>query len=307
MSDQDKVLIINPLKNINAVKALASEPRVQILNLLKKDPLNVNDIASLLNLPQSTAATHITILEKANLLSTKTIKAKKGNQKICYPSFSEIIIQFPDVPKEQDNYLDVEMPIGIFNNFEVTSPCGLCSSESIIGYLDIPDSFLNPDRVKAGLIWCGSGFFEYKFPNNSISKAKEVQKIEFIMELSSEVPGTDKNWPSDITMWVNNLEIGTWTSPGDFGDKRGSLTPQWWKLKGSQYGLLKHWVISKEGSFIDGVKISNISLDDLHVQDHHSIKMKIGVKENAEHLGGMNIFGKNFGNYDQGIILRMYF
>ena len=43
------------------------------------------------------------------------------------------------------------------------------------------------------------------------------------MELSSEVPGTNANWPSDITLWVNEIEIGTWTSPGDFGDKRGVL------------------------------------------------------------------------------------
>ena len=37
------------------------------------------------------------------------------------------------------------------------------------------------------------------------------------------------------------MEIGTWTSPGDYGDKRGVYTPQWWKLKGSQYGKLKTW------------------------------------------------------------------
>ncbi|GHV78648.1 hypothetical protein AGMMS49944_04390 [Spirochaetia bacterium] len=59
--------------------------------------------------------------------------------------------------------------------------------------------------------------------------------------MSSETPGTNKNWLSDITMWINTIEIGSWTSPGDFGDRRGMLTPSWWKLEGSQYGLLKHW------------------------------------------------------------------
>ena len=59
------------------------------------------------------------------------------------------------------------------------------------------------------------------------------------MELSSEVPGTAANWPSDISVSVNKIDIGTWTSPGDFGDKRGVYTPDWWKLKGSQYGMLK--------------------------------------------------------------------
>ena len=95
--------------------------------------------------------------------------------------------------------------------------------------------------------------------------------------------------------------------PGDFGDKRGKYTPDWWKLEGSQYGLLKNFYITNEGSFIDGVKISDVTISDLHIPDHHSIRVKVGVKEDAVHMGGMNIFGKGFGNYDQGIILRTYF
>jgi len=131
--------------------------------------------------------------------------------------------------------------------------------------------------------------------------------LELSMELSSETPGTNKDWLSDITMWINKVEIGTWVSPGDFGDKRGKYTPSWWKLEGSQYGLLKHWSITDEGSFIDGVRISDIKLSDLNIPEHHSIRMKIGVKDDAVHMGGMNIFGRGFGNYDQGIVLRTYY
>jgi predicted transcriptional regulator len=64
--------------------------------------------------------------------------------------------------------------------------------------------------------------------------------MEFSMELSSEVPGTSApTGPATSPLSVNGTEIGTWTSPGDFGDKRGVYTPDWWKLKGSQYGKLK--------------------------------------------------------------------
>ncbi len=52
---------------------------------------------------------------------------------------------------------------------------------------------------------------------------------------------------------------------------------------------------------------NDVKLSDLKISEHHSIRMRIGVKEDAEHMGGMNIFGKGFGNYDQGIILRTYF
>jgi len=34
--------------------------------------------------------------------------------------------------------------------------------------------------------------------------------------------------------------------------------------------------------------------------------VKIGIKEDAEHVGGLNIFGRGFGNYDQDLVLRMY-
>src|SRR5574344_259879 len=307
MEDIDSTLVINPLEDIDKLKALASEPRVSMLNLLREQRLNINEIAEALKLPQSTVATHISILEEAGLIVTESVKAKKGNQKICRPAFRELLVQFPEKPNAEKDYVDIEMPIGIFTDCHVTTPCGLCSTEHIIGLLDIPDSFLNPERMKAGLLWCGSGTFEYKFPNNTMYESKKLSKIEVSMELSSETPGTNSNWPSDITMWINKVEIGTWVSPGDFGDKRGKYTPSWWKLEGSQYGLLKHFSVTDEGSFVDGIKISDIKLGDLSIADHHSIRVKVGVKEDAEHMGGMNIFGKGFGNYDQGIILRTYF
>lgn len=307
MEGFETTLVINPLVDLNKIKALASEPRIRMLDLLRKKTCNINEISDELSLPQSTVATHISILEDAGLLITESVKAKKGNQKLCKPAFKELLIQFPEEKKDQKNFIEVEMPIGIFTDCQVTSPCGLCSQDKIIGFLDIPDSFLNPDRMKAGLLWCGSGFFEYKFPNNTMYDQKKLEKLELSMELSSETPGTNSNWLSDITVWINRTEIGTWTSPGDFGDKRGKYTPEWWKLEGSQYGLLKNFYVTNEGSFIDGVKLSDVTISDLHIADHHSIRVKVGVKEDAVHMGGMNIFGKGFGNYDQGIILRAYF
>jgi len=32
--------------------------------------------------------------------------------------------------------------------------------------------------------------------------------------------------------------------------------------------------------------------------------MRLEVKENARNVGGMNIFGKRFGNYGQDILMR---
>jgi predicted transcriptional regulator len=307
MEENPKLLGIDPHHDIETLKGLSSEIRISILNLLSSKSLNVNEIAASLGLPQSTVATNIAMLEEVGLIQTEMVKAKKGSQKMCRAFYKEILIQFVDEKKTDDNVIEVEMPIGLFTSFEVSAPCGLCSPESIIGYLDVPDSFLNPDRMKAGLLWFEKGYVEYKFPNNSLYKDKAIKKLEIVAELSSETPGTDKNWLSDITLWLNTKEIGSWTSPGDFGDKRGKLTPEWWKLEGSQYGLLKRWSVTDDGSFMDGVRISDVTLEDLALSEHHSIRVRIGVKDDAEHLGGLNIFGKGFGNYNQAIILRLYF
>lgn len=302
-----KVLLIDPSERQDIIKGLASEVRIAILKLLRTGgPKNVNQIAEELLLPQSTVSTNLQILEDAGLINTESQKARKGSQKVCRSAFQEILISFTEPGADRrDDLIEVSMPLGLYTQFEVTAPCGLCSKDGVIGLLDVPDTFLDPDRMKAGLLWFTRGFVEYQFPNNTLLKKAKPKALEFSMELSSEVPGTSPNWPSDIFLQINGVEVGTWTSPGDFGDQRGVYTPDWWKLAGSQYGKLKNWRINGQGSFVDGMKISGVTLDDLLIDQHRSIRMRIGVKEDAEHPGGINIFGHGFGNYDQDIVLRI--
>jgi predicted transcriptional regulator len=302
-----EVLVIDPVERQDLIRGLASEVRVAILKLLRTSgPKNVNEIAVELGLPQSTASLNLKILEDCGLVYTESQRARKGSQKLCHSAFQDILISFSEpVAEKLKDTIEVSMPLGLYTQFEVTSPCGLCSRDGVIGLLDVPDTFLDPGRMKAGLLWFTRGFVEYQFPNNTLLKKAKPRAIEFSMELSSEVPGTSPNWPSDIFMQINGVEIGTWTSPGDYGDKRGRFTPDWWKLAGSQYGKLKNWRVNGDGSFVDGVKISDVTLDDLDLNKHRSIRMRIGVKDEAEHPGGINIFGSGFGNYDQDIILRI--
>lgn len=300
-------LVVDPEDDIEVLKGLASPIRVKILKLLHmQGAMNGNDIAEKLNLPQSTVSTNIQILEGAGLIRTETQKARKGNQKICHSMFDEVLVMFKeDIKPLKSDTIEVAMPLGLYTSCEVSAPCGLCSTEGIIGLLDVPDTFLDPDRMKAGLIWFTRGYLEYQFPNNAKLSHSKIEAMEFSMELSSEVPGTSADWPSDITLSVNGTEIGTWMSPGDFGDKRGVYTPDWWKLKGSQYGKLKSWRVTLDGSYVDGIKISPVSLVDLDLANHHSIRLRIAVKDDAKHPGGINIFGRGFGNYDQEIIMRL--
>ena len=72
--------------------------------------------------------------------------------------------------------------------------------------------------------------------------------------------------------------------------------PRWWKLEGSQYGALTQWHISSKGTFMGAKKLSSVTLAQLRLAEHHSIRLRIGIDDDAAHPGGVNIFGRGFGN-----------
>ena len=126
------------------------------------------------------------------------------------------------------------------------------------------------------------------------------------MEISSEFPFYNDDWPSDITFSLNDIEVGTWTSPGDYSDIRGKNNPEWWPENMNQYGILKTLQITNHGTYMNGEKLSNISIDKFKdAIDYWTIKFEI--KESAENVGGLTIFGRGFGDYEQEIKLRVYF
>lgn len=299
-------LLLTPENGGEILKSLAAPARLAILSLLhERGPLNVNDIADLLELPQSSTSSHINSLESTGLIKTESQKGRKGSQKVCRAVYEEIVLSFTGTKQADQNIIEVAMPVGLYSEFDVEAPCGLCSDAGIIGFLDSPDTYLSPDRMRANLLWFTRGYVEYQFPNNARIAGKAISELELIMELSSEVPGTSDNWPSDINLSINGQLVAVWTAPGDYGDQRGKYTPDWWKLAGSQYGHLKSFRVNQNGTYIDGMLVSKVTLSDLNLEDHRSIRVKISVPDGTEHPGGINIFGKKFGNYDQDIVLRL--
>ena len=57
---------------------------------------------------------------------------------------------------------------------------------------------------------------------------------------------------------------------------------------------------------IDGNKVSLVTLTDVDIRGHSSVKVRIGIREDAVNVGGVNIFGRGFGNYDQDLLMKMY-
>ncbi|MDO7906724.1 ArsR family transcriptional regulator [Paenibacillus sp. JX-17] len=292
-------------KSLPVYEALASEVRINILNLLAERPMNIRELAEALSLSSAIMTMHVKKLEKAELISTQMLPGRGGVQKVCSLAASKIEITMPQSRQDTRQFHQTEVSVGHFTDFEIEPTCGLATVERIIGEFDEPRYFLDPERVNAKVLWFSKGFMEYKAPNFLLASEKP-EELEISMELSSEAPFTNANWPSDITFFLNDVCLGSWTSPGDFGDNRGKYTPAWWPDVVNQYGLLKRLRVTGKGTFMDGIQISNVTLDQVSIEQKQW-KFRIAVLDDAKHIGGATLFGTGFGNYNQDILFRLYY
>lgn len=285
---------------LETFKTLGSDTRIQILNiLLENEQMSMNQLATELNISNGALTGHIKKLEECGLINISNESAGHGNQKMCSVTQDRIIVDIKK-PIDYKNVFETEIKVGQFSRHQVWPTCGIATSESLIGEFDDIRYFNHPDRFTANILWFTKGYVEYTIPN-LIPSNQRITQLSISAELSSEAPGIDNNWPSDISFYINDTKIGMWTSPGDFGDVHGMFTPQWWPQNWNQYGLLKLLVINDYGTYIDGLKISDVSTLSLHLDYSSDIRLRLAVENDSEHVGGITLYGKSFGNYDQDI------
>lgn len=285
-------------------KALGSDIRIQILKiLLENNQMSMNQLANELNISNGALTGHIKKLEECGLISTSNDSSGHGNQKLCSLIQDRILVEI-EKPIDLSNVYNTSIKVGQFSSHNVYPTCGMATSSFVIGELDDVRYFDHPDRFNADIMWFTKGYVEYVIPN-LIPHNQKITQLSLSAEISSEAPGIDNNWPSDISFYINDTLVGTWTSPGDYGDVRGMFTPEWWPQNWNQYGLLKLLVINHKGTFIDGLKISDITTSELNLDYTSTIRFRIAVEENSAHVGGLTIFGKSFGNYDQDIVVSI--
>ncbi len=75
----------------------------------------------------------------------------------------------------------------------------------------------------------------------------------------------------------------------------------------TQYGTLKTWEVSEEKVSIDNVYLSDVTVQDLNILERDYISFRIGIKEDAIHKGGINLFGRKLGDHPQNIKFKMTF
>ena len=298
------------IKNIDSgldvFKALGSELRINIIKLLLENgEMNMNEIASSLGITNGALTSHIKKLEESGIIKVVTEHGGHGNQKMCRVAVDRILIDIEsDTLEDNKNIYNTEVRVGHYSDYEIYPTCGLATVKSMIGEVDDPRYFAHPDRVNAGILWFTKGHIEYMIPN-LLPASTKIEQITLSLELSSEAPGVNSDWPSDISFYLNDRKLGVWTSPGDYGDMQGIFTPDWWFPNWNQYGLLKMIVVNKKGTFVDGLKISDVNIKEFNLDYKSTIRFRFQIEENAKNIGGLTIFGSGSGNYNQDIKVRI--
>ncbi len=302
------MLYLSSLKEAEEVfKALSTPMRLRIMELIyENNHMSMNDLAEALQLTNSAISMHVGKLEAAGLITIQTTSGKRGIMKVVRPRFERLIVDMSSSSSRASKlcYTD-EINIGHYIKANVHPTCGLATSGNLIGDLDNPKVFSYPERFKADILWIGSGSITYNLPNR-LRPGQLLTEIQISFEICSECPEHNDDYPSDIYFDINGKNLGKWISPGDFGNRRGLLCPNWWLDGLNQYGLLKTLIINNAGTFMDGtLKLSNTTIDDLAIDYNSEINLTFSVPTDTANCGGLTLFGESFGDYSQNIRAKL--
>lgn len=287
-------------------EALSSDARIKILEMIMdNNELNLDSFAKKLGISNSAVTMHIRKLSEAGLINIATASGIRGSKKICTLTCEKIMVELNKEAVSTDIH-STELNIGQFSDYDVMPTCGIATADKIIGEFDEPRYFSYPERYNAAALWFSCGYLRYRLPN-SLRANEELTELQISFEIASEAPGFSAHYPSDIYFSLNGIELGFWTTPGEYNDRRGIFTPDWWFLNLGQYGKVKMLSVNSQGTFIDGFEISDVTLDRLNITPNSEISFVISAPKNAANRGGLTLFGKNFGDYNQGIVVNMLY
>ena len=212
---------------------------------------------------------HVKVLEDAGIIKTEVQPSVRGTMKLCTRKLDYIAMDLtPHEEQQQSTSITLSMPIGGYSIAERIQPtCGLASRNAYIGEMDTVSCFYHPERFQAQLIWFQAGMLEYRFSCINVDNL-DYNWLELSFEACSEAPMYRNPWKSDIAVAVNGHRLGIWTCPCDCGGRK-------------------------------------LNIRELDIDPGKFISVQIGIPEDAENQGGMNLFGEGFGDYAQPLVLRL--
>lgn len=289
--------------NFAILESFSSPTRIRIIELLNEQPMNIRALSDALDIKPPIVTRHIQMLEQAGIVRSELIAGKRGQQKVCHLQLEQMILNFKSKPEELKppvQKYEVIVPVGMYADFEVKPSCGLASEQSMLGMCDDPRYFADPVHRDARILWFGSGYIEYRIPNYMLYN-EQASSLEIALEICSETPCASSHLqPSDIVFSFNDIDVAVWTFPGKIGKGTGIYTPSWWH-KDIRHGVMKHIRVNEQGTYIDGIHASNVTIDQLALAADEEIVLRISSRRDAKRCGGVTLFGSGFGNYNQDI------
>lgn len=294
-NDENKTALI--------AKALSHPMRIRMLNQILKSPSSIIELKKLNGLTNSSVIFHLNILEEASLVVSRVKPNKKGKTLVFYVNFSDIYFSLQsNSDRSTSDTIEQSVGVGNFISVEPIEYIRLATENEFI-VLDKDDAY-NPLRFGAKLICMDNGSITYAF-SNAFAKRYSVKRLDFSLEICSESPYYCNDWKSEIIFSVCGTDVARYVSPADFGGVRGKLNPAWWDDKYSQYGELITVSIDGECVYLNGKKTGGeINLKKLALTDSDKITFSVRTELNSKYAGGFNIYGANFGNEPQDIVMR---
>ena len=292
-------------KNLAFFEALASPTRLKIIELLYNTPnLNIDMLAKAIGISNGAMTAHIKKLTDCGIVNVKLSSVGHGTQKLCSLSETKFSINLIDM-ESSSNCEIIEFNVGQYQNCNVSPTCGMADYEGPLFEYDLPNFFRYPEHFRAELLWYCNGYITFSFPN-PLDPTLIPKEIQISMELSSEGPFGATHCPSKIDFYAFDSYLGSFDSPGEFTDKHGHFTPDWWLY--GQYGELVTISITNTGTSICGFESSGFTLKELLAfgSSEELLNLKISC-ENPDTTGGITLFGKSFGNYPQGILMKVFY
>ncbi|MCQ2741910.1 MAG: helix-turn-helix domain-containing protein [Bacilli bacterium] len=289
LSDDNK----RRLQNIGL--ALSNEKRIDMLSAIHDGINSVTTLAKKLNIPNSNVIFHAKILEEAGLIYSEHLSSSLK----FHPTLNEINLVFFRNDLQNTvivNKLDYEIPVGAYTKIEYLLDSFHAFSEREELNINVKNLY-DFDKSKAQLISTRRGLISYPLRNEEA----ELESIVISFEACSETSAYDNEYKSDISVFINDLELLTYRCPGDFGGRHGLLNPDWYISFYTQFGELNTIHVNERGVYRNGVLVNaKVTIKDLDLKRPNPV-LKIGNKRDCTYPGGINLFGPKFGDYPQGI------
>ena len=285
-------------------RALSVPKRLEILKLLaEKNVMSVNEISQTLNMPISSASSHVSVLEEAGLISCERVSSIHGTMKMCSRKRDSILLHLCMDPPHHTKQFAQSMPIGAYSQAEsITEPCGIASRLGPIGVYNRPNCFYLPERLDAQILWLHSGSLCYRFAP-LLDESIEPEYLELSFEVCNAAQLDSPVWQSELRVYINGCLLGSSICSCDSKGRRGNLNPAWWPDVATQHGELQKWRVTRTGTYIGDAKVSDVRLQDLQLSGSAHINVLLHVPTDTNYSSGINLFGTDFGDYNQAIRL----